>query len=200
MKACKVEVRVYVWVCLERHLGYSRHSADTTLRWGSKICRCRGRDELQSPRPDLEYDTGSSQPERMEWAGGLIRIFSSRLPARSVIGTACHPGMHLESWSHLSYTKGSWNWVKPHRNAGGDRPEKDFARERMIYSEWEELQYLILAIPTSRICPRNPICLKPPSLGHLEQELYFTEIWLVIIVNICGDNMLCQSFYMKWLF
>lgn len=109
------------------------------------------------------------------------------------------PGMHLGSWSHLSYTQGSCNQVKPHsmQVAGCQR---GFARERMIYSEQEELQYLILAAKGSRNYPRNPIWFRPPFLGCLEQELDCTEIWFVIRGNIYGDNMMCQLFCTKWLF
>ena len=60
------------------------------------------------------------------------------------------------------------------------RGQRGFARERMIYSEQEELQYLILDAKGSRNYPRNPIWFRPPFLGRLEQELDCTEIWFVM--------------------
>jgi len=60
------------------------------------------------------------------------------------------------------------------------RGQRGFARERMIYSEQEELQYLILDEKGSRNYPRNPTCFRPPFLGCLEQELDCTEIWFVM--------------------
>ena len=141
-------MRVRVWVCSEQHRGHggtqqiSLYVESLKSVDGGKACAA-------VPRPGLEYYTGNSQPERLEQAAGLIWTFPSWLPAVSVTGTACHPRMHLESWNHLSYIQGSCNEVKPHRNASGETPERECVREQMIYSEWEELQHVILATPGS---------------------------------------------------
>lgn len=48
-----------------------------------------------------------------------------------------------------------------------------------------------------RAGPRNTMWLKTPLLEHLERELHFTEIWLLVTVNFYGDNM---GVIVQWLF
>lgn len=172
-------MRVYVGACLEQHLGHSRLSTDITLCWEWKIYKHRGRSELWSPRLDLEYDSGSSQREGLQWAMGLIWTFLSWLRAGSVMRTACHQECTWEAeviWVTPKAAATKWS----HTRMRVARGQRGFARERMIYSEQEELQYLILDAKGSRNYPRNPIWFRPPFLGRLEQELDCTEIWFVM--------------------
>lgn len=82
-------------ICLEQHLGHSKHSIAITLCWVLKICRKQEWDRIGGlccgPQGQVWRMT-LAVPKLMDSGGPGVSAEASRhgYPARSVIRTTCH--------------------------------------------------------------------------------------------------------------